>query len=79
MKKVLFLLMFTICISISTKAQDDKEKVKPTSTIPQKVNNTFSKNKKYKGYKAKHKHSGRTKKHKVDLRNGEQKIKADNN
>ncbi len=37
------------------KKKEVKEKVKKTSTIPQKVHNTFSKHKKYKGYKVKHK------------------------
>lgn len=37
------------------KKKEVKEKVKQTSTIPQKVHNTFSKHKKHKGYKVKHK------------------------
>lgn len=77
MKKLLFLLMLTFTISVATQAQDDKDKVKATSTVPQKVHNTFSKNKKYKGYKSKHTHNGRTTKHKVDIKNGEAKTKVD--
>jgi uncharacterized membrane protein len=77
MKKLLFLLMLTLTISIATNAQESKTKVKKTSTVPQKVHNTFSKNKQHKGYKAKNKQNGRTKKHKVDLRKGEQKLKTE--
>ena len=77
MKKILFLLLLTFSISIATKAQDDKDKVKKTSTVPQKVHNTFSKHKHYKGYKAKHDHNGRTQKHKVDVKNGEAKTKSE--
>lgn len=77
MKKLLFLLMLTFTIAIATKAQDDKDKVKATSTLPQKVHNTFSKHKHYKGYKSKHEHNGRTKKHKVDLKHGVVKTKTE--
>jgi len=77
MKKILFLLMLSISVSLATHAQDDKDKVKKTSTVPQKVHNTFSKHKHYKGYKAKHKDEGRTLKHKVDVKHGEAKTKAE--
>lgn len=77
MKKLLFLLLLTFTISLATKAQDSKDKVKATSTVPQKVHNTFSKHKHHKGYKAKHEHNGRTTKHKVDVKNGETKTKQD--
>ena len=69
--------MLTFSISLATHAQDDKDKVKKTSTVPQKVHNTFSKHKHYKGYKAKHEHDGRTTKHKVDVKHGEAKTKVD--
>lgn len=42
---------------------------------PRKFITPFSKNKKYKGYKTKHKHNGVTKKHKVDLKEAEIKDK----
>ena len=77
MKKLLFVLLLTFTIGLSTKAQDSKDKVKATSTVPQKVHNTFSKHKHHKGYKAKHEHNGRTTKHKVDVKNGETKTKKD--
>lgn len=69
MKKLLLLLMFTFSIGIATHAQDidNKVKVKKTSTVPQKVHNTFSKNKEHNGYMVKHKHNGVTTKHKVNL------------
>ena len=73
MKKLLLFLMLTFSIGIVTHAQDDKNKVKKTSTAPQKVHNTFSKHKHYKGYKVKHKHNGVTHKHKVDTKHGEVK------
>ncbi len=73
MKKLLFLLSF-IVFGISLQAQE-KDKVKKTSTIPQKIHNTFSKHKHYKGYKTKHKHHGVTKKHKVDYKEHEVKNK----
>lgn len=56
MKKLIFLLILSFGIGIAAHAQDDKNKVKRTSTVPQKVHNTFSKHKKHKGYKVKHKH-----------------------
>ncbi len=77
MKKLFFLLMLTFTISIASYAQEVKDKVKKTSTVPQKVHNTFSKNKQHKGYKSKHKGKGRTQKHKVDLRKGEVKNKTE--
>ncbi len=77
MKKLFFLLMLTFTISIASYAQEVKDKVKNTSTVPQKVHNTFSKNKHHKGYKSKHKGKGRTQKHKVDLRKGEVKNKTE--
>ena len=75
MKKLFFFLLLSTAISFTSFAQD-KDKVKKTSTMGQKVHNTFSKHKKYKGYKIKHKHNGKTKKHKVDMRDGEVKDKT---
>ncbi|MEO5648623.1 MAG: hypothetical protein ABIR03_01720 [Ginsengibacter sp.] len=77
MKKLLLFLMLMLGAGIITHAQDNKDKVKQTSTIPQKVHNTFSKNKHHKGYKTKHKHNGVTKKHKVNHQTGEVKTKID--
>jgi len=77
MKKVLFLMMFSFVIGIAAKAQDDKDKIKKTSTPTQKVHNAVSHHKKYKGYKTKHKHGDVTKKHKVDMKEGEVKDKTD--
>jgi len=76
MKKLLFLLMFAFTLGITVHAQDDKDKVKKTSTIPQKAHNVVSKHKKYKGYKTKHKHGSTTRKHKVDYKNDEVKNKT---
>ena len=68
--------MFAFTVSFAVNAQDDKDKLKKTSSIPQKVHNTVSKHKKHKGYKAKHKHNGVTKKHKVNYKDGEVKDKT---
>ena len=77
MKKLFSLLMLTFTISIASYGQEVKDKVKKTSTVPQKVHNTYSKNKHHKGYKSKHKRKGRTQKHKVDLRKDEVKNKTE--
>ena len=69
--------MLAMSIGFATKAQDDKDKVKKTSTIGQKVHNTFSKHKHHNGYKTKHEHNGVTKKHKVNIKTGEIKNKTD--
>jgi hypothetical protein len=64
MKKLLFLLMIAFSVSSIALAQDDrKDKAKKTSTVPQKVHNTFSKDKKYNGHKGKHKANGHTRKY----------------
>jgi len=79
MKKVLFLLMMVLITGTSIYAQESKDKVKATSTLPQKVHNTFSKHKKHSGYKSKHLHHGKMHKHKVNYKKGEvsNKTKAD--
>ena len=76
MKKLLLLLTLAFTIGIAAHAQDDKDKLKKTSTLPQKVHNTVSKHKKHKGYKTKHKHHHITRKHKVNLQDGEIKNKT---
>lgn len=73
--KKLFILLIIMMSAVIAIAQE-KDKVKKTSTVPQKVHNTLSKHKKYKGYKVKHKHSGVTKKHKVDYKDGDVKNKT---
>jgi len=75
MKKILFLIMAVLAINVAANAQE-VDKVKKTSTIPQKVHNTFSRHKKHKGYKVKHKHNGVTRKHKVDYKDGDVKNKT---
>lgn len=58
MKKILFLLVFAVTMGSVAMAQEkvtkDEVKVKKTSTIPQKIHNTFSKHKHYSGTKVKH-------------------------
>lgn len=78
MKKLLFFVVLSFSIGVAAKAQDDdKDKVKKTSTPVQKVHNTVSRHKKYKGYKIKHHHNGNTAKRKVDLKDGDVKEKGD--
>ena len=68
MKKVIALLMMICAISLTAfarqtvKMDKNKDKVKKTSTLGQKVHNTFSEHKQYNGYKVKHKSTvhGRT-------------------
>ena len=59
MKKLLIALVMFFAVGSTAFAQEKtkevRHKVKKTSTVPQKVHNTFSKHKKYKGYKVKHK------------------------
>ncbi len=76
MKKLLLMLMLGLSIGLVAKAQDDKTKIKKTSTIPQKVHNSVSSHNKYKGYKTKKKHNGHVRKRKVDLKHNEVKTKA---
>jgi len=57
MKKLIALLL--VCtIGVTAFAQtvtEKKDKVRHTSTLPQKAHNLFSKHKHYSGYKVKHK------------------------
>ncbi|GAA4083490.1 hypothetical protein [Mucilaginibacter panaciglaebae] len=56
MKKLIAVLTLVSFVSLTTLAQTaEKVKVKHTSTIGQKVHNTFSKHKHYSGYKVKKK------------------------
>ena len=70
MKKLFLMLLVSISIGFAAHAQDEQTKVKKTTTPVQKVHNTFSKRKHYKGYKVKHTHNGHVTKHKVDKMNG---------
>ena len=77
MKKLLFLFMLAFTVGITAQAQE-MDKMKKTSTPIQKVHNTVSHHKKYKGYKVKHQHHGRLHKHKVDYKDGDVKNKSKN-
>ncbi len=62
MKKLMLLTAFIACAAITANAQtqsttvkEDKKVTKHTSTVPQKVHNTFSKKKHYSGKKTTHK------------------------
>jgi len=61
MKKIIASMLVVCAISATALAQTehqekkDNEKVKKTSTLGQKVHNTFSKHKHYNGYKVKRK------------------------
>lgn len=56
MKNIIALLMVcTIGLSAFAQTTTKKvDKVKRTTTVPQKVHNVFSKHKRYSGYKTKH-------------------------
>lgn len=77
MKKLFAVLMLVIGMGVSVHAQDNKDKVKKTSTAGQKVHNTFSKHKKHNGYKVKKEKNGKKHKHKVNTQTGEVKNKVD--
>jgi hypothetical protein len=57
MRKLLFGIALMLCAAMTSMAQNEKKvvkeehKVKHTSTVPQKVHNTFSKKKHYSGKK----------------------------
>jgi|GEM_PF-1137158 len=80
MKKLFALIIVALALNFSAQAQEkEKTEVKKTTTIAQKAKNPFTKNKKYKGYKVKHKHPyGRKHVKKVNTMNGEVKVKNDN-
>ncbi len=57
MKKIVAVLTLVFAISLASFAQEvvkKEDKVKKTTTIPQKIHNTFSKHKHYSGTKTKH-------------------------
>ena len=57
MKKILALIVMLCTIAATSFAQTvvkKEDKVKRTSTLPQKVHNVFHKHKHYSGYKVKH-------------------------
>jgi hypothetical protein len=73
MKKIIALLVMICTIGLTAFAQEtvkkdkSQDKVKKTSTLGEKAHNTFSKHKRYNGYKVKHKstvngHTVKTKK-----------------
>jgi hypothetical protein len=57
MKKITFLILMFCAFAVTTFAQDpqvkETTKVKKTSSLGQKVHNTFSKHKRHNGYKVK--------------------------
>ena len=60
MKKIIAVLMMVCTIGLTAFAQTvtkdkEKDKEKKTSNVGEKVHNTFSKHKRYNGYKVKHK------------------------
>ncbi|MDB5011038.1 MAG: hypothetical protein JWR67_287 [Mucilaginibacter sp.] len=57
MKKIFAVTMMVLTIGVTSFAQQvvkKEDKVKKTTTIPQKVHNVFSKHKHYSGTKTKH-------------------------
>lgn len=69
------MLLFVCIATLSVKAQTEVD-VKKTSTPAQKVHNTFSRHKHYKGYKVKRKDAyGHKRKKIVNTQTGEVEIK----
>ena len=77
MKKLILMLLVSISIGFAATAQEVETKVKKTTTPVQKVQNTFSRRKHYKGYKIKHTRNGHTTKHKVNLKTGKTETQKD--
>lgn len=75
MKKILLLILIVTGVCCATDARQHK-KIKKTSTIGQKIHNTFSKHKKYNGYKVKSERNGVERKHKVNRKTGVVKDKS---
>ena len=73
MKKLLLLCVVVLSFGLTTMAQDKETKVKKTSTVGQKVHNTFSKHKHHNGYKVKKEAHGVKHKTKVNTTTGEVK------
>lgn len=77
MKHLLLFIMFALTAGITANGQDDKGKIKRTTSATQHVHNTFSRHKKHKGYKVKHTHNHHTRVHKVDVKHEKVKSKED--
>ncbi len=74
MKKLLLFIALVMGISLASQAQT---KVKKTSTPGQKVHNTFSRHKRYNGYKVTTEKNGVRHKTRVNTKKGEVKHKTD--
>lgn len=77
MKKLLMMLTLMFSIGFAASAQEVKTEVKKTTTPRQKVHNTFSRHKHYKGYKVTYKHGKHKTKKTVNTMTGESKTKKD--
>ena len=77
MKKLFMMLMLMFSIGFVASAQEVKTEVKKTTTAGQKVHNTFSRHKHYKGYKVINKNGKHKSKKTVNKMTGETKIKKD--
>ena len=70
------LLIAAMSIGMSARAQTET-KVKATSTVGQRVHNTFSKHKHHKGYKVKQEGPRHKRKTTVNYRKGKTTVKKD--
>ena len=77
MKKLFMIVMLMLSIGFVASAQEVKTEVKKTTTAKQKVHNTFSRHKHYKGYKVTHKNGKHKTKKVVNTMTGETKTKKD--
>ena len=75
MKKILTMLLLMVSTAFAASAQETQVKVKKTTTTGQKVHNTFSKHKRYKGVKVKAKKGDKKVVGEVNAKTGEAEIK----
>jgi len=75
MKKILTMLLLMVSIGFAAHAQETQVKVKKTTTPEQKVHNTFSKHKRYKGVKVKAKKGDKKVVGKVNTTTSEAEVK----
>ena len=77
MRKLVLLALLSMTICFTTVAQDTEKKIKKTSSVPQKIHNTFSRHKRHNGYKVTTERNGVERKHKVNTHTGEVKDKKE--
>lgn len=77
MQKFIVLAFLSISVCFTAGAQDTEKKIKKTSSVPQKIHNTFSRHKRHNGFKVTTERNGVERKHKVNTHTGEVKDKKE--